>query len=145
VSVQLAGAVGRQLPSVGHFRVMRGSQGTECGCVVMSAECREGPSCATVPLSAAHRIQCASHRPTSGSTVHQLSEIPSGLTDSIDAYSESQTVFREPASLPKDEQVTLAGTFPGLRFLKVLFRELRLISQFPHPLCSVVCTSHLSV
>lgn len=48
VSVRFAGAVGRQLPSVGHFRVLRGSQGTDCGCVVMSAECREGPSCAIV-------------------------------------------------------------------------------------------------
>ena len=91
-----------------------------------------------VPLLAADRIQRTSHWPSSqGTTVHQLSEIPSGLTDSIDAYGEYQAVFREPASLPKDEQVTLAGTCSGLWFLKLLFQELRLISQCTHPLCHV--------
>lgn len=130
MSVQFAGAVGRQPPTVGHFRVLCGSQGTGCGCVVMSAECREGPSCAIVSCRP-HSVRLTSQ----GATVHQLSEIPSGLTDSIDAYSESQTVFREPASLPKDERVTLAGTFSVLRFLKVIFQELHFTSQFIDPLC----------
>jgi hypothetical protein len=56
VSVQFAGAVGRQPQSVGHFRVVRGSQGTDCGCVVMSAECRDGPSCAIVAI-----VSCTPH------------------------------------------------------------------------------------
>ena len=56
MSVQFAGAVGRQLLSVGHFRVLRGSQGTDCGCVVMSAECRDGPSCAIVAI-----VSCTPH------------------------------------------------------------------------------------
>lgn len=91
-----------------------------------------------VPLCAAHRIQRTSHRPTSrDTTVHQLSENPSGLAASIDAYCESQTVFREPASLPKGEHVSLVGTSSGLRFLKLLFQELSLISQCTRPLCHV--------
>jgi hypothetical protein len=49
-----AGAVGSQLPSVGHFRVLRVSQGTDCGCVVMSLNAGRA---LPVPLLAAHRIQ----------------------------------------------------------------------------------------